>query len=120
MAASLEVWARAGAAQSPGLQRRGVLCVAYPLDGLRLASFDRRVAGPVDSALVRDLLEASFDVRPVADAQEALASGIAVNLDRRWYAATYSGERPPGSPAWTSRCSTTACSTGCPRAPRWS
>ena len=34
------------------------------------------------------LLEASFDVRPVADAQEALATGIAVNLDRRWYVAT--------------------------------
>jgi uncharacterized protein (DUF1015 family) len=96
VAASLEVWAHAGAAQGPGLQR-GVLCVAYPLDGLRLASFDRRVAGPVDPALVRELLEASFDVRPAGDAQEALASGIAVNLDRRWYAAIYSGERPLGS-----------------------
>jgi hypothetical protein len=27
-----------------------------------------------------------------------LASGIAVNLGRRWYAAIYTGERPPGSP----------------------
>ena len=93
VAASLEVWARSGRDSS-----RGVLCVAYPLDGLRLASIDRRVAGPVDSALVRDLLETSFDVRPVTDAQEALATGIAVNLDRRWYVARYSGERPPGSP----------------------
>nr|WP_255426525.1 DUF1015 family protein [Pseudonocardia sp. C8] len=92
VAASLEVWARSG----PPV-RRGVLCVAYPLDGLRLASFDRRVAGPVDSALVRGLLEASFDVRPAAGAQEALASGIAVNLDRRWYVARYSGHRPPGA-----------------------
>jgi hypothetical protein len=56
------------------------------------------VAGPVDSALVRDLLEASFHVRPVADPQEALATAIAVNLDRRWYIASYAGERPPGSP----------------------
>jgi len=94
VAASLEVWAHA---PSPGGQRRGVLCVAYPLDGLRLASFDRRVAGPVDPALVRALLEASFDVRPAGDAREALASGIAVSLDRRWYVARYSGERPPGS-----------------------
>jgi uncharacterized protein (DUF1015 family) len=92
VAASLEVWARS----RPAL-RRGVLCVAYPLGGLRLASFDRRVAGPVDSALVRDLLEANFDVRPAADAQEALASGIAVNLDRRWYVASYSGQRLPGA-----------------------
>jgi uncharacterized protein (DUF1015 family) len=93
VAASLEVWARSG--HNPS---RGVLCVAYPLDGLRLASFDRRVAGPVDSALVRDLLETNFHVRPATDTQEALASGIAVNLDRSWYAASYSGQRPPGSP----------------------
>ena len=93
VAASLQVWARSG--YDPG---RGVLCVTYPLDGLRLASFDRRVAGPVDPALVRDLLEANFDVRPAVDTQEALASGIAVHLDRRWYVASYSGERPPGSP----------------------
>jgi uncharacterized protein (DUF1015 family) len=97
VAATLEVWAHAGPARSPGVQRRGVLCVAYPLDGLWLASFDRRVAGPVDSALVRALLEASFDVHPAGDAREALASGIAVSLDRRWYVARYSGERPPGS-----------------------
>ena len=87
------MWARSGRDS-----RRGVLCVAYPLDGLRLGSIDRRVAGPVDSALVRGLLETSFDVRPVADAQEALATGIAVNLDHRWYVARYSGQRPPGSP----------------------
>jgi len=93
VAASLNVWARSGRDS-----RCGVLCVAYPLDGLRLASFHRRVAGPVDSALVRDLLEASFHVRPVADPQEALATAIAVNLDRRWYLASYAGERPPGSP----------------------
>ncbi len=99
VAASLEVWARSGRGPSLSTEwRRGVLCVAYPLDGLRLASFDRRVAGPVDSALVRDLLEAGFDVRPAADAQQASASGVAVNLDRRWYVASYSGDRPPGSP----------------------
>jgi uncharacterized protein (DUF1015 family) len=93
VAASLALWARFGRDST-----RGVLCVAYPLDGLRLASFDRRVAGPVDSALVRDLLEANFDVRPATDAQDALASGIAVSLDRRWYVARYPGERLPGPP----------------------
>jgi uncharacterized protein (DUF1015 family) len=92
VAASLEVWSRSGCACSSG-----VLCVAYPLDGLRLASFHRRVAGPVDSALVRDLLEANFDVRPAAEAQQALASGIAVYLDRRWYVASYAGERSTDS-----------------------
>jgi uncharacterized protein (DUF1015 family) len=94
VAASLNVWARSGRSS-----HRGVLCVAYPLDGLRLTSFHRRVAGPVDSALVRDLLEASFHVRPIADPQEAMdGTAIAVNLDRRWYIASYAGERPPGSP----------------------
>jgi len=92
VAASLEVWDR-----SARDSRRGVLCVAYPLDGLRLAAVDRRVAGPVDAALVRSLLEASFVVRPVADAREALSTGVAVNLDRRWYSARYAGERPAGS-----------------------
>jgi uncharacterized protein (DUF1015 family) len=92
VAASLDVWTRSGRDSS-----RGVLCVAYPIDGLRLASIDRRVAGPVDSALLRHLLEASFDVRPVADVQEALATGIAVHLDRRWYVARYAAERPTGA-----------------------
>jgi len=92
VAASLEVWDRSGRDS-----RRGVLCVAYPLDGLRLAAIDRRVAGPVDAALVWSLLEASFAVRPVADAREALSTGVAVNLDRRWYSARYAGERPAGS-----------------------
>jgi uncharacterized protein (DUF1015 family) len=93
VAASLEVRTRSRAYSS-----RGVLCVAYPLDGLQLASFGRRVAGPVDSTLVRDLLEASFDVRPATDAQEAITSGIAIRLDRRWHVACHSGKRPPGSP----------------------
>ncbi len=93
VAASLKVWARSGHNAS-----RGLLCVAYPLDGLRLASFDRRVAGPIDRELVRALLEANFRVRPVVDAQEALAAGIAVNLDRHWYTASYSSQRPPGAP----------------------
>src|SRR5689334_11456395 len=92
VAAGLAVWARSGRDS-----RRGVLCVVYPLDGLRLAAFDRRVAGPLDTALVRRLLEASFVVRPVADAAEALATGIGVSIARRWYAATYAGGRPAGS-----------------------
>jgi uncharacterized protein (DUF1015 family) len=92
VAASLKVWDRSGRDSS-----HSVLCVAYPLDGLRLASFDRRVAGPIDSALVRGLLEAHFDVRPAADTREALASGVGVNLDGRWYTATCRAGRPPGS-----------------------
>jgi uncharacterized protein (DUF1015 family) len=90
VAAGLEVWERSGYDS-----RSGILCVTYPLDGLQLSSFDRRVPGPVDPALVRDLLETSFEVRPAAGARAA--SGIAVYLDRRWYAASYRGVRPGGA-----------------------
>ncbi len=92
VAAGLQVWGAGGG--HPG---RGVACVAYPLDGLRLAAFGRRVAGPVDAAAVLGLLDEGFDVHPVAGAPEAPASGIAVHLDRRWYVARHRGERPPGS-----------------------
>jgi uncharacterized protein (DUF1015 family) len=92
VAAGLEVRARGGVGSG-----RGVLCVAYPLDGLRLAAFGRRVAGPVDPARVRALLEESFDVRSAAGVRDAVRSGIAVHLDGRWYSARHGGERPPGS-----------------------
>jgi uncharacterized protein (DUF1015 family) len=93
VAASLDVWERAGRDSS-----RGVLCVAYPMGGLQLSSFDRRVTGPVDPAMVRGLLAASFVVRPAVDLQEASASGIAVYLEHRWCTASYSDRRPPGAP----------------------
>jgi uncharacterized protein (DUF1015 family) len=92
VAAGLEVWERSG--HDSG---RGILCVSYPLDGLHLSSFDRRLTGPVDPALVRDLLGASFDVHPAADLRRASASGIAVYLDHRWFTARYRDERPPGA-----------------------
>ena len=43
VAASLEVWQRQGRPADAG-----VMCVIYPLDGLSLLAFHRRVAGPVD------------------------------------------------------------------------
>lgn len=92
VAASLQVWT--GSGRRPD---RGVLCVAYPLDGLRLSSFDRRVIGPVDRELVRTLLRERFDLRPAADMPGALATGVAVYLDRRWCVARFAGTRPPGS-----------------------
>jgi uncharacterized protein (DUF1015 family) len=93
VAAGLRVWERSG--RDPG---RGILCVAHPLDGLRLSSFDRRVTGPVDPALVHDLIGASFEVRPAADARDAAAAGVAMYLDHRWYGASYRGARPRGAP----------------------
>ena len=79
---------------------RAAACSAWPTrsTGCGSAAIDRRVAGPVDAALVRDLLEASFDVRPVADAREALSAGIAVASTAAGTPRRYAGERPPGSP----------------------
>lgn len=88
VAAGLRVWA--GSGYDSG---RGVLCVAYPLDGLRLSSIARRVAGPVDPAHVRGLLEAGFEVRPATGP----SSDIAMYVDRRWYSVTWTGDRPPGA-----------------------
>ena len=113
VAASLRVWARSGHDS-----RRGVLCVAYPLDGLRLASFDRRVAGPIDSALVRDPARGAFRHPPgrrrpggVGDRHRGEPRAALVRRDLL-RPSDHQGHR-----AWTSRCSTTACSTGCRQAP---
>ncbi len=92
VAASLEVWEQSGRPHD-----HGILSVIYPLGGLQLSSFDRWVHGPVDTMVVRDLLEAGFDVRPATDAGDAASSGTAVYLDRRWYGVRYTDERPPGS-----------------------
>jgi uncharacterized protein (DUF1015 family) len=71
--------------------------VAHPLDGLRLSSFDRRVAGPVDPTAVRELVGAGFAVRPAAAVADASRSGIGMYLDHRWYTASHRGARPPGA-----------------------
>ncbi len=92
VAASLEVWEHAGRPDD-----HGILSVAYPLGGLRLSSFDRWVHGPVDTTVLRDLLEAAFHVRAASDPDDAASSGIAVYLDQRWYCAVHTGERPHGS-----------------------
>lgn len=92
VAANLEVWRRDG---QPA--EAGVLCVAYPVNGLTLSAFDRRVAGPVDPERVRDLLAEDFDLREVRDAAEASAAGVGVYLGRTWYAVSFTGRRPPGA-----------------------
>ena len=93
---------------APGATRsRGVLCVAYPLDGLRLASIDRRVAGPVDSALVRE--PARGELRRPPGRRRAGGVGVGHRgqprppLVRRDLSRRAAGRV---SRAWTSRCST--------------
>ena len=74
----------------------GLMCVIYPLDGLRLLSFHRRVTGPVDAAKLLALLSESFELRELADPDEVVGS-FGLYLDGRWYDATYLGERLDGA-----------------------
>lgn len=90
VAASLDIWERAGRPADVAL-----LCVLYPLDGLRLRAFDRRVVGPVDPGRLRTLLASAFEVREVGDPQAA-EDDLRVYVEGRWLGASRRGERAAG------------------------
>ncbi|HET9422658.1 MAG TPA: DUF1015 family protein [Nocardioides sp.] len=90
VAARLTAWERAGRPADAG-----VLCVLYPMGGLRLGAFHRRVAGPVDAAALLASAEADFVVRAVPAGGEV--DGIGLYLDGSWYDLTPAGARPGGS-----------------------
>ncbi|HEX6151554.1 DUF1015 family protein [Nocardioides sp.] len=71
----------------------GVLCVIFPMEGLTLSAFHRRVAGPVDAARLIEAASHRFDVRPSAGG----ASGIGVYVDGCWYDLHLTGDRPDGA-----------------------
>ena len=91
VAASLVTWDKAGRPQDAG-----VMCVMYPLDGLSLTAFHRRVSGPVHVAELLALLEKGFEVREVAALEEAVGC-FGVYVDHGWYDLTYTRERLPGA-----------------------
>ncbi len=91
VAASLDVWRDDGEPSEAAL-----MCVIYPLDGLRLLSFHRRVTGPVDLDELRGLVAGSFDVSEVADPDEATGC-FHFYADGCWWDAAYPGSRPPGA-----------------------
>ncbi len=91
VAARLTAWERAGRPSDAG-----VLCVLYPMGGLRLGAFHRRVVGPVDAeALLACAAAADFVVRAVAAADEA--DGIGLYAGGSWYDLAPTGARPDGS-----------------------
>ena len=91
VAASIAVWQRAGQPADAG-----VLCVIYPYDGLRLLSFHRRVAGPVDRDVVLGLLSENFDVQPSTGFDEPVGC-FRMYLDGRWFDVDLTGPRPSGA-----------------------
>ncbi|MBV9830437.1 MAG: DUF1015 family protein [Marmoricola sp.] len=91
VAASLRVWEQQGRPADAA-----VMCVIYPLDGLRLLAFHRRVAGPVDTEGLLQLLSKSFQLTDLVRAEDATGC-FAVYLDGRWYDADFEGVREPGA-----------------------
>ena len=91
VAASLRVWEQQGRPADAS-----VMCVIYPLDGLRLLAFHRRVAGPVDAEGLLQLLSKWFDLTDLTRAEDATGS-FAVYVDGRWHDAAFQGEREPGA-----------------------
>ena len=90
VAASVSAWRRAG--QPAGAS---VMCVVYPLDGLTLLAFHRRLVGPVDPEQLMAVLGGELDVVALAD--PAAATGcFALYVDGGWWDVSYAGDRAPG------------------------
>ncbi|QIX28006.1 DUF1015 domain-containing protein [Nocardioides sp. JQ2195] len=90
VAASLEMWERAGRPAEAAL-----LCIIYPPRGLRLSAFRRRIRGPVDASHLRALLAARWDVTECAPgALPPRSTGVYVGST--WLAARLTADRPSG------------------------
>jgi uncharacterized protein (DUF1015 family) len=90
VAARLRAWELAGRPDDAG-----VLCVVFPMDGLTLSAFHRRVWGPVDAAGLLAAAAGHFDVRPVAGA--GAAEDIGLYVEGCWYDLALTGPRPEAS-----------------------
>lgn len=91
VAASLALWRSSGGPSDAGLP-----CVVYPMDGLRLSAFHRRVTGPVDPDRLLARLRSGFDLREVAG-PPAASDGLGLYTAGRWFRATVDGERRQGA-----------------------
>lgn len=86
VAARLRAWELAGRPDDAG-----VLCVVFPMEGLTLSAFHRRVAGPIDAAKLLEGAAEHFDVRPVRDGE---ATGIGLYVGGAWYDLHLIDDRP--------------------------
>jgi len=90
VAARLTAWERAGRPPAAG-----VLCVLYPMGGLRLGAFHRRVSGPVDAAALLAAADGHLVVSAVSAADEV--KGIGLYVAGHWYDLNHAGARLEGS-----------------------
>lgn len=84
VAAALAEWHGSGEPEDAG-----VLCVIHPMDGLRLASFHRRVMGPVALDALMGLLAPEFQVVPTTTPPTLAPGSFGLYADRRWYDVTH-------------------------------
>ena len=91
VAATVAGWKAAG-----GVPEAGLPCVIYPMDGLSLSSFHRRVRGPVDADRVLDAFRSDFVVEP-ANGPPDCAGRFGVYVAGQWSTVTFRGEREPGT-----------------------
>jgi uncharacterized protein (DUF1015 family) len=90
VAASLTVWETSGRPPDAG-----VMCVMYPLDGLSLRAFHRRVSGPVRTEQLQGLHAGGVEVREV-DSLHDVGGFCGAYVERRWHDLHRTGPRPPG------------------------
>lgn len=90
VAATLHEWEKRG--RPP---RTGVLCVMYPLDGLDLMPFHRRVRGPLDQATLRGSLGREFTINEVSLPTD-IAGSFGLYIAGRWYDGSFTSTRPSG------------------------
>ena len=90
VAARLLAWERAGRPADAG-----VLCMLFPMDGLTMAAFHRRVAGSVDAASLIHAASDHFQVRRVPTADQTQEMGMYVAGS--WYDLAPTGLRPEGA-----------------------
>jgi uncharacterized protein (DUF1015 family) len=91
VAAALEEWRLAGKPADTG-----VLCQIHPMDGLALSSFHRRVAGPVDTEALLELVSAAFHLREVSRAAVPTPGSMGLYVGGRWFEVTFARDRPAG------------------------
>lgn len=80
VAAAVEEWRRSGKPTEAGL-----LCVVYPMDGLHLSAFHRRVIGPVDPQALLRLLAAEFHVRVAPEPPAPTSGSFGLYVGRSWF-----------------------------------
>lgn len=75
----------------------GLLCVVYPLDGLTLSAFHRRVSGPLDAVRLLALLEETFEVTKAEERPTPAIGRMGLYVAGHWHEVRLTSARPAGA-----------------------